>query len=102
MNPLLPPELATLIPPLYAQDGKGFDAVVHAVFFLESFTWYCTEYDPAEHHCFGFTVSNLCPEGEWGYFSLDELEGVRGSLGLPVERDLYFVSAPLSKFIRPR
>ena len=29
-------------------------------------------------------------EMELGYFSLSELESVRGSLGLPIERDLYF------------
>jgi len=36
-------------------------------------------------------------EEEWGYFVLSELESVRGPLGLPIERDLYFRSGPFKK-----
>ncbi|MCL6481523.1 MAG: DUF2958 domain-containing protein [Firmicutes bacterium] len=36
-------------------------------------------------------------ESELGYFSLDELESIRGPLGLKVERDLYWKPVPLSK-----
>ena len=53
-------------------------------------TWLLTEIDPDdEDHMFG-----LCDLGlgfpELGYVSLAELMTVRGRLGLPVERDLYF------------
>ncbi len=53
-------------------------------------TWLLTEIDPDDHdHAFG-----LCDLGlgmpEIGWVSLDELAGVRGGLGLPVERDLSF------------
>jgi len=34
-------------------------------------------------------------ERELGYFSLSELSSVRGSLGLPIERDLYWDPKPL-------
>ena len=34
-------------------------------------------------------------EIEYGYISLSELESVRGPLGLPVERDLYYTSQTL-------
>lgn len=34
---------------------------------------------------------------ELGYFSLSELEKVRGPLGLRVERDLYWEPKPLSE-----
>ena len=34
---------------------------------------------------------------ELGYFSLSELESVRGKFGLPVERDLHFQPTRLSK-----
>lgn len=34
---------------------------------------------------------------ELGYFSLTELEAVRGPLGLPIERDLYFKPATLNE-----
>jgi hypothetical protein len=36
-------------------------------------------------------------EFELGYFRLSELEETRGPFGLPIERDLYFKSTPLSK-----
>jgi len=45
--------------------------------------------------CFGYVVSPF--ESELGYFSLKEIESVRGSLGLGVERDLSFKATPLSK-----
>ena len=97
---LLPPVLAATLPPIYAQESKGMEAVVHVKFFLESFTWYATEYDPAERVFFGFVVSSLCPDGELGYFSLDELESVRGRFG-GVERDLYFEPKTLAEVLEP-
>lgn len=53
--------------------------------------WLLTEIDPDDHdHVFG-----LCDLGlgypELGWVSLTELATVRGRLGLPVERDLYFI-----------
>ncbi len=57
-------------------------------------TWYATEYDPESRLFFGL-VDGF--ERELGYFSLDELEQLRGPLGLPVERDLYWKPTPLSE-----
>ena len=37
---------------------------------------------------------------ELGYFWLSELKSVRGLLGLPVERDLYWRPKPLSEVIK--
>lgn len=34
---------------------------------------------------------------EWGYFSLSELQTVKGPFGLGIERDLYFEPRPISK-----
>ena len=34
---------------------------------------------------------------EFGYFTLRELESVRGPLGLPIERDLHFKPRPLKE-----
>ena len=53
-------------------------------------TWLLTEIDPDDHdHAHG-----LCDLGlgmpEIGWLSLSELASVRGPLGLPVDRDLYF------------
>ena len=45
-----------------------------------------TEFD-GEDTFFGLVDGH---ERELGYFSLRELEGVRGALGLPIERDLHW------------
>jgi len=34
---------------------------------------------------------------EWGYFSLSELQSVKGPFGLGIERDLHFDPQPISK-----
>ena len=70
------------------QEQKGRAALVVAKFFhpMSSWTWYATEYDPAERSFFGL-VDGL--ERELGYFSLDELESTRVR-GLGIERDLYW------------
>jgi hypothetical protein len=41
---------------------------------------------------------------ELGYFSLSELQSIRGAFGLPVERDMYFTPTPLSEIekLHPR
>lgn len=86
---LLTKELQEILPGLGEQDGKGDDAVAYAKFFTpdSNWTWYVTEYDPTERLCFGL-VDGITRE--LGYFSLNELESVKGPLGLPIERDLYF------------
>ncbi|MAS94894.1 MAG: transposase [Verrucomicrobiales bacterium] len=52
-------------------------------------TWLLTELNPEHNVAFG-----LCDLGlgfpELGYVSLEEIESIRGGLGLPVERDRYF------------
>ena len=52
-------------------------------------TWYCLEFDPVERTFFGYAHIT---DGELGYFSLDELESVKGRFGLGIERDLYWDS----------
>ena len=52
-------------------------------------TWLLTELDPETNIAFGLCDLGLgCPE--LGYVSMDEIATLRGRLGLPVERDLYF------------
>lgn len=86
---LLTKELEAKLPPLYATDGLGYEAIAQVKFFTpdSNWTWYATEYDPIEKMFFGL-VDGF--EKELGYFSLKELEVIRGALGLHVERDLYF------------
>ena len=52
-----------------------------------SWTWYATEYDQDTKTFFGLVDGY---EKELGYFSLEELESVKGSFGLGIERDRYF------------
>lgn len=83
------------LPALYSQDGRGYDAVAHVKFFnpCGSATWYASEFD-GEDLFFG-----LCDLGfgepELGYFSLSEMQSIRGPLGIGLERDLYWTPRPL-------
>ncbi len=95
MSRLLPEKIAKKLPPLYATEGQGRNALAQVKFFTpdSSWTWYAVEFD-GEDIFFGFVIGF---EREFGYFSLSELESVRGPMNLPVERDLYFKPTPLSK-----
>lgn len=100
---LLTQELQNSLPPLYANENKpATETMVVAKFFTpdSSWTWYVTEgsavdedgyYDTnkpkTDFIFFGLVEGH---EVELGYFSLTELHQVRGSLGLPVERDLHW------------
>ncbi|ATB69051.1 hypothetical protein SJPD1_0939 [Sulfurospirillum diekertiae] len=96
---LLTKELEAKLPPLYSQDGRGDEAIALVKFFTpdSSWTWYATEYDAKERIFFGL-VDGF--EMELGYFSLDELQSIKGSLGLSVERDIYFSPTKLSTLMQ--
>ena len=94
---LLTKEVLKSLPPLYAQEEKGLEAVVYVKFFLESWTWFGTEYDPETKQMFGFTVSSLCPEGELGYWDMNELATIKGRYGNAVERDAWFKPRTLAE-----
>ena len=84
--------------PLYSQDGKKKDAVAVAKFFLpiSSWTWYMLEADLQEGIAFGIVI-NGSGEGEYGYFSLNELQDMKVTkFQLTVERDIYFEPTKLS------
>jgi len=85
---LLDTESREKLPTLYSGEEKGLEALAQVKFFTpdSSWTWYASEFD-GEDIFFGL-VSGL--EVELGYFSLKELEEVKGPLGLPIERDLDF------------
>jgi len=88
--------LAKKIPAIYAQDGKGNQATAYVKLFTPdaNWTWYITEMDPETGECFGL-VDGL--EKELGYFRIQELEAVRGPMGLPVERDIMFQPKTLAE-----
>ncbi|MAU13876.1 MAG: hypothetical protein CL607_28925 [Anaerolineaceae bacterium] len=76
------------IPSLYSTENDGKQAVVSVKYFTPDVNW--TGY-PTEFHSrdFFFGLVDVL-EVEFGYFSLRELQEVRGALGLPIERDLDF------------
>jgi len=107
-----PPAVAAGLPPLYAQDKLGDQAIAHVKFFTpdSNWTWYATEAsaeleDGSEvplrdarsiqrvDVIFWGLVYGL--EKEFGYWRLSELEGIRGPFGLRIERDLDFEPTPL-------
>lgn len=98
--------------PLYGQDGKGYEATVHAHYFLGGSDWFVTEYRPEEDLAFGWVCLNGDRQNaELGYVSLAELEAVRGSISingrrvdsvLPVEYDEHWQPKPLRQAIAER
>jgi hypothetical protein len=93
---LLTAELRAQLPPLYAQEDVAMDdKTIYVKLFTPdaNWTWYVTEGSPDgdDFLLFGFVYGH---DGEWGYSSLNELEALRGPLGLPLERDLSFQPTP--------
>ena len=92
--PLLTAELRRRLPSLYATEEKT-DPTVQAKFFTSwtNWTWYAIEFD-GEDLFFGLVDGH---ELEMGYFSLSELESIRGPEGLKIERDRHFEPLSLSR-----
>lgn len=90
---LISKKLKEQIPKLYDTEEQT-DPIVYIKLFIDGWTWYITEISIDDDICFGYVVS---PFGsELGYFSLNEIQEVKGSLGIGVERDLHFKPTPLS------
>ena len=91
---LLTADLRTQLPQLYSQEEVEEPKAIAKFFTPDSnWTWYASEFDGVDTF-FGL-VDGF--EKELGYFSLKELESLRGAFGLPVERDLWFEPTPLSE-----
>jgi hypothetical protein len=99
--------LLQTLPALYSQENNPDPMVVCRFFTADAgWTWYAIEGSPVDEQGYYDTdkekvdfvffglVSGL--EAELGYFSLSELNSIRGNLGLPVERDRYFQPTRLS------
>jgi len=91
---LLPDEIRAIIPSLYSQENVS-DPIAQIKFFCpwSSWTWYAVEFDGKD--LFFGKVKGF--ETELGYFSLSELENLRGPGGLRIERDIHFQPQPLSQ-----
>lgn len=98
---LLPDDLKAILPPLYSQEDVE-DKTIHLKFFHPQsvWTWFVCEGEQTEEDflMFGYVIGH---EGEWGYFTLEQLEEIgsndNGKLIMPVERDLYFKPKPFSQ-----
>ena len=90
---LIPKELIHTIPKLYETEEQN-DPIAYIKVFLENWTWFITEISIDNNICFGYVIS---PFGtELGYFSLEEIKSIKGTLGIGVERDLSFKHTKLS------
>ena len=89
MSKLIPYEILSVIPDLYATEEET-DPLCHVKLFTpdSNWTWFIIELSKDDGStCYGY-IQGL--DSELGYFTLQELESVRGSLGLAIERDLSF------------
>lgn len=90
---LIPKNLLNRIPKLYETEEQN-NPIAYVKLFLDGWTWFITEISIDNNICFGYVIS---PFGaELGYFSLEEIKSIKGSLGIGVERDLYFKPTKLS------
>ncbi len=94
---LLDPESREKLPALYSGEELGLMTIALVKFFTpdSNWSWYASEFD-GEDLFFGL-VSGF--EVELGYFLLTELQSVKGSLGLPIERDLYYEPKTLQELM---
>ena len=91
---LIPQEIKELIPKLYETEEQN-DPIAYVKLFLDGWTWYITELSIDNNICFGYVISPF--ESELGYFSLNEIKSIKGTLGLSVERDISFKPTKLSR-----
>ncbi len=93
MNKLIAKNLLNRIPKLYETEEQN-DPIAYVKLFLDGWTWFITEISIDNNICFGYVIS---PFGaELGYFSLEEIKSIKGTLGMGVERDLSFKPTKLS------
>ena len=104
MMELLTKKLRKKLPGACKKDGKGGEQIAHVKFFTPDadWTWYAIEGEPIfndageEVDFFFFGLVDGFKK-EFGTFALSELLDVRGALGLPIERDLYWTPKPLNQ-----
>ena len=68
------------------EDAKDVKIIVKFFDPCSQWTWYVSEFDGVDMF-FGLVRGH---ETEFGYFSLAELESIRGRWGLGIERDRHF------------
>ena len=96
MSKLLPLSIIKNIPNLYETENQE-EKICYVKLFLADSNWtqYIIEIDKQDNNtCFGL-VDGF--EQELGYFTIKELENLRGQFGLKVELDSSFTPTQLSK-----
>ena len=104
---LLTPEILDRLPSFkeYSKNTNP-DPIVHAKLFTPdaNWTWFIIAFDSESQHCFGLFVIRLDAkpgkaslDAHFADFSLTDLKGIRGPLGLGVERDRFFRPSPVSE-----
>ncbi len=89
MGKLITKALLKTIPDLYETE-RSINPTCHIKLFTPDaqWTWYIIELSKEDKStCYGYVKGY---DRELGYFSLQELESIKGPLGLAVERDLSF------------
>jgi hypothetical protein len=74
--------------------------LVFARLFTPDADWvlWVADYDAPNRRLFGYALLNGdLPMAEWGWQRLDDLQALRGRMGLPMERDTSFQPQPLSE-----
>jgi hypothetical protein len=97
---LLPGHMRAILPPLYANERRELDETYAPLKFFTpdaNWTWYATEFDG--HDIFFGLVDGF--ERELGYFTLSELEAIRGPFGLSIERDQHYQPQSLHYLMNP-
>lgn len=91
---LLTQEIKSKLPVLYTQENEE-DPMVICKFFavFTNWTWYGIEFDGNDTF-FGYVAGDF---PELGYFTLSELQELKGPMGLTIERDMYFKPCRLSE-----
>lgn len=95
MDTLIPKEILNTIPDLYETE-RTKDPLCQVKLFMPDaqWTWYIIEHSKEDGvTCYGY-VEGI--ESELGYFSLEEIVGVRGIMHLAIERDMQFKPTLLS------
>jgi hypothetical protein len=87
---LLTKQLINQFPKRYETDGLPKDQIpIIAKFFTpwSNWSWYATEFCPIDQLFFGFCHLGFDDCAELGYFSLLDLQSLRGPFGFRVERE---------------
>jgi hypothetical protein len=91
---LLPKYVSSKFPAIGETENQNDPQVICKFFLVGSkWIWYAIEFDGKDLF-FGYVAGDF---PELGYFSLSELQALKGPMGLGIERDLYFKACRLSE-----